>query len=247
MRTKWACPAVAASIVRNPAGHRPVHRTGRPHIHYIWTMLTLYGDALWESPYVCSVFVALREKALAFQTVELDLDRGEQREPRFAERTITAKVPAIEHGGFWLTESLAILEYLEERFPPPEHAPILPTAVEDRARARQLLGWLRFGTNHLRAERPTSSIFFAPVRTPLSARARADADALIAFAERLLRDGATSVFSGWTICDTELALALQRLLVNGDDVPARLRAYAEANWARPSMREYVEHERPTRG
>ena len=210
-------------------------------------MLTLYGDALWESPYVCSVFVSLREKAIPFETKPLDLDKGEQRDPLFAERTITAKVPAIEHDGFWLTESLAILEYLEERFPAPQHPAIFPATVEERARARQLLGWLRFGTDHLRAERPTSSIFFGALRTPLSQRARADADALIRFIQRFLHDGATTLFSGWSVCDAELALGLHRLLVNGDEVPADVRAYATANWERPAMRAYVEHERPGRG
>ncbi|HKE16987.1 MAG TPA: glutathione transferase [Kofleriaceae bacterium] len=209
-------------------------------------MLTLYGDALWESPYVFSAFVSLREKRLEFETKTFDLDRGEHRQPSFTEPTITGKVPALEHDGFWLTESLAIVEYLEERFPAPQHPAILPSSVEDRARARQLLGWLRFGTDLLRAERPTSSIYFEPVRTPLSQRARANADALVRFTERLLSPGATALFSTWTVCDAELALMLRRLLANGDAVPERIRAYADAVWARPSVRAYVERERPSR-
>ena len=144
---------------------------------------------------MCSVFVSLREKAIPFETRPLDLEKGEQRNPSFAQRSITAKVPAIEHDGFWLTESMAILEYIEERFPAPQHPPILPATIEERARARQLLGWLRFGTDHLRAERPTSSIFFGALRTPLSQRARADADALIRFIHLFLRDGETTLFS----------------------------------------------------
>ena len=210
-------------------------------------MLTLYGDALWESPYVCSVFVSLREKGIPFETKPLDLAKGEQRDPSFAQRSITAKVPAIENDGFWLTESMAILEYIEERFPAPQHPPIFPATIEERARARQLLGWLRFGTDHLRSERPTSSIFFGALRTPLSQRARADADALIRFIHLFLRDGETTLFPTWTVCDAEVALALHRLLINGDDVPADVRAYAVANWKRPAMRAYVEHERPARG
>jgi glutathione S-transferase len=210
-------------------------------------MLTLYGDALWESPYVYSVFVALHEKGLPFEMHTLDLDKGEQRTQAFAGPSITGKVPAIDHDGFWLTESLALHEYIDERFPAPDHAAILPADIQDRARARQLLGWLRFGTPHLRDERPTSSIFFAPVRSPLSQRARADAEALIRFTERLLRPGAATLFAHWTACDGELALALQRLLINGDAVPEPVRAYAEGIWARPSVRDYVTRERPSRG
>ena len=209
-------------------------------------MLTLYGDALWESPYVFSAFVSLREKGLDFETRTFFLERGEHRQPSFTEPTITGKVPAIEHDGFWLTESLAIVEYLEERFTAPQHPAILPSRIEDRARARQLLGWLRSGTEHLRAERPTSSIFFTPVEAPLGPRARADADALVRFTERLLPAGASALFSTWTVCDGELALMLHRLLANGDEVPQRIRDYAEAVWARPSVRAYVDRDRPPR-
>jgi glutathione S-transferase len=210
-------------------------------------MLTLYGDALWESPYVYSVFVALREKAVPFDMQTLDLDKGEHRKkPPFAERSPTVKVPTIDHDGFWLSESLAIVEYLEERFPAPAHPAILPSAIQERAGARQLLGWLRSGINDLRAERPTSSIFFDPIRAPLGERARADAARLIRMTERLLPAGAASLFSSWAICDAELAFALQRLIASGDEVPARVRAYAEATWSRPSVRDYVDRERPHR-
>ncbi|HTE53054.1 MAG TPA: glutathione transferase [Kofleriaceae bacterium] len=210
-------------------------------------MLTLYGDALWESPYVFSVFVALREKGLDFDTVVIDLERGEQRQAPFAVASLTAKVPAIEHDGFWLTESLAIVEYLEERFPAPDHPPVLPADIEGRARARQMLGFLRSGIEQLRAERPTSSLFFERARAPLGDRARADADRLVQLVERVLPAGATALFSRWSICDAEVSLALHRLIQNGDVVPAAVRAYAEANWSRPSVRGYVEHERPLRG
>jgi glutathione S-transferase len=37
---------------------------------------------------------------------------------------------------------------------------------------------------------------------------------------------------------------LQRLILNGDAVPERLRAYAEREWKRPSVAAYVAHPRP---
>jgi glutathione S-transferase len=210
-------------------------------------MLTLYGDALWESPFVFAAFVTLREKGLDFEMRLLDLKKGEHRQPPFVDSSITAKVPAMDHDGFWLTESQAIVEYLEERFPPPQHAAVLPAAVEDRGRARQILSWLRSGIDGLRAERPTSSIFFERIRTPLTERARIDADRLIRMTERFLSPGSTTLFSAWTIVDAELAISLQRLAINGDPVPDPIRAYVEANWARPTVRAYVEQKRPTRG
>jgi glutathione S-transferase len=210
----------------------------------MWTMLTLYGEPLWDSPFVFGVFVALREKRLDFDMKVLDLSKGEHRRAPFAEASLTARVPAIEHDGFWLSESLAIIEYLEEEFPAPDHPRVLPATAPGRARARQLLGWLRSGIDMLRGERPTTTIFYRPARTPLGEAARADADRLIQIAERLLPAGATTLFPEWTVCDAELAFALHRLIASGDPVPDRLRAYAGAVWSRPSVRLYVDHERP---
>lgn len=206
-------------------------------------MLTLYGDALWESPFVYTVFVALNEKGIEHEMKLLSLEKGEHRQSSYAERSLITKVPAIEHDGFWLTESLAILEYLEERFPAPRHPSLFPSAIEERARARQLLSWLRTDIQALRAERSTSTIFFERARAPLGEKARADADRLIGLTERLLAPGASTLFPSFTVCDSELAMALHRLLVNGDPVPPAVRAYAEGIWARPSVRSYVERER----
>ena len=36
---------------------------------------------------------------------------------------------------------------------------------------------------------------------------------------------------------------LHRLILNGHDVPANIRAFAEREWARESVRAFVEHER----
>src|SRR5262245_43866162 len=122
----------SAHIVRAPGRPRPALRPlFRSHPYNVPLgkgagrchppgMLTLYGDRLWESPFVCSVWVALQEKGLPFEMKLLDLNKGEQRKPPFVERSIVAKVPTLDHDGFWLSESQALIEYLEERFPAPE-------------------------------------------------------------------------------------------------------------------------------
>src|SRR4051812_33550813 len=105
--------------------------------------LTLVGETLWISPYVFSSFVALTEKGLPFEVRELALGRGEQRADDYATPSITAKVPALRHDDFWIGESSAIAEYLEDRFPPPRSAALFPADTRHRARARQLMAWLR--------------------------------------------------------------------------------------------------------
>ena len=149
-------------------------------------MLTLYGESLWDSPWVLTVFVALREKGIDFETRALDLSAGEQLSPSYGDASLTGRVPSIDHDGFVLSESAAIIEYLEEVFPGPSYPRLLPESTRDRARARQIMGWLRSDLLPLREARPTSSIFFTPVSSPLSDNARASADKLVRVSERLV-------------------------------------------------------------
>src|SRR5215470_2779257 len=105
--------------------------------------LVLHGEPLWISPYVCSSFVALREKGVPFEVVEVATFHGVHRRPEYRDRSVTAKVPALSHGEFWLAESSAIAEYLEEVFPSPAYPRLFPEDRHARARARQLMAWLR--------------------------------------------------------------------------------------------------------
>src|SRR5687767_540724 len=103
-------------------------------------MFTLYAEQLWDSPFVFTVLVALEEKGAAYRVQVLNLSQGEQRAAEFQKSSLTGRVPAIEHDGFWLSESTAIVEYLEDVLPEPA---LLPREPRQRARARQILGWLR--------------------------------------------------------------------------------------------------------
>ncbi|KAG0921324.1 hypothetical protein G6F31_020373 [Rhizopus arrhizus] len=82
-------------------------------------------------------------------------------------RALTARVPALTHEGFNLTESSVIAEYLEDVFPAPEHAALYPQAIRERARARQLQAWLRSDLGALRQERPTETVFYGAAGQPL--------------------------------------------------------------------------------
>jgi glutathione S-transferase len=206
-------------------------------------MLTLTSDHFWISPYVFSSFVALREMGIAFDTRVVALETGEQLRADYQDKTITGRVPSLEHDGFVLAESSAILEYLEDAFP--THPRILPRKPHERARARQVLSWIRSDdTLGLRDERSTHTMFYERAKTPLSERGLKSANKLLAVTDRLVASGKTTLFDAWCIADTDLAFILQRLALNGHDLPAKVRAYIDANWKRPSVKEYVEKTRP---
>ncbi|OZI45679.1 glutathione transferase [Bordetella genomosp. 5] len=207
--------------------------------------LTLYVDADFLSPYAMSAFVALTEKGQTFEIRLVDLAAGEQRMQPYQHRAPTCRIPALTHDGFHLSESSAITEYLEELYAPPEHIALYPADRQQRARARQLQAWLRSDLAALRAERPTEHVFHAPLGTALTDPAQAAANKLVRVAGLLLVPGQTDLFGQWSIADTELAVMLKRLA--GDELPDWLRDYADAQWQRPSVQTWLEHNRNARG
>jgi glutathione S-transferase len=208
------------------------------------SVLTLYVDSLFASPYAMSAFVTLTEKGIPFQVEKVDLEAQQNLQPPYRDISLTAKVPTLLHKGMHLSESSAIIEYLEEVFAAPDYPSVFPKNVANRARARQVQAWLRSDLLPIRAERTTAVIFLGqPNPAPLSEEGRIAADKLIRVADSLLADDAQHLFGQWCIADTELALMLNRLVMNGDSVPEKLRAYATTQWQRPSVQQWVKQER----
>lgn len=203
--------------------------------------LLLHVDAQFVSPYAMSVFVALHEKGLPFKVSTVDLAAQANHEAHFAATSITRRIPTLVHEGFALSESSAITEYLDEVFP---GTALYPKTPRERARARQVQAWLRSDLMPIRQERSTVVLYYEPAQTPLSDEARAAADKLFAAAEALLPAGAEHLFGQWCIADLDLALMLNRLVVNGDAVPERLAIYARQQWQRPSVQLWVGQKRP---
>lgn len=82
------------------------------------------------------VRIALQLKGLSFDYVPVNLLRGEQRAAGYASHLGDGLVPALETGdGHWLTQSMAIIEYLDETHPAPA---LLPATPLGRAQVRAL-------------------------------------------------------------------------------------------------------------
>jgi glutathione S-transferase len=205
--------------------------------------LTLYVDAFWISPYAMSCFVALEELGVPYRAEPIALHTQQHRAAWYRNGSLTGRVPSLRHGELWLSESSAIDEYLAEVFPPPEHPRLLPAAPAERARARELMAWLRSDLMPIREERATHTVFYRPSTAALSPAGQAAAAGLLAVADRLLVAGRTTLFESWCIADTDFAMMLKRLDQGGFEPSAKVRAYLDAQWSRPSVQRWVGKER----
>jgi maleylacetoacetate isomerase len=98
----------------------------------------------WRSAASFRVRCALNLKALPYVEEMIDIDIGEQYAPGYKQANPQSAVPTvIVDGGPPLTQSLAILEYLDETFPQPA---LLPADALGRARVRSLA--LLFAADH---------------------------------------------------------------------------------------------------
>lgn len=98
-------------------------------------MLKLYSAWRASAPY--RVRIALNLKGLPFEIVPIDLVANEQGGEDYRAHNPQALVPTLDIGGAELTQSMAILEWLEETHPAPA---LLPKDPVDRARVRAMCG-----------------------------------------------------------------------------------------------------------
>ena len=199
--------------------------------------IVLWADARWVSPWVLSVWIALKEKGIEFQVQELDLAAGQHRKGDYPRKTVSGKVPAITHGDVWVAESLAILEYLDEVFPEP---PIFGADAVARAQDRQVMSYLRSDFAELRRCMPFEGIFLGGKTPPVSQEARDQCRRLLDLVDWRL---ATRGKGELTIADYELAWMLRRPIHYKGPITAQARAYSNAIWKRPSILSWLKQDR----
>jgi maleylacetoacetate isomerase len=79
------------------------------------------------------VRIALNIKGIAYDSMPINLLKGEQRTEEYRAVNPQRRVPSLDTGGAILIQSAAILEYLDEVYPEP---PLLPVGAVNRAKVR---------------------------------------------------------------------------------------------------------------
>jgi len=90
------------------------------------------------SPYAWRVWLALEHKRIPYEQKVLSFADGDTKKPEFVAINPRHQVPTIVDDGFTLWESVAILEYLDERFAKDAATSLYPGDARSRARIRRL-------------------------------------------------------------------------------------------------------------
>lgn len=118
----------------------------------------------WRSGASYRVRIALNLKGLAFDNAAHDLRKGEQKTADYVALNPQGMVPALQDSDLVLTQSPAILEWLEETHPEPA---LLPKGANDRATVRAmaaLIGCDIHPLNNLRVLKAIRSEFNSTLR-----------------------------------------------------------------------------------
>jgi len=184
------------------------------------------------------VRILLREKGIPHEEVEIDVYRRANRAPEFRRLNPFGQIPVLEDDDLVICESVAILEYLEEKFPRPR---FLSADVRERATTRQFMLWCGdYFSGSWEA-------WMAPVVTPerpvdpaARRKARDDMQAHMDVVERRLegREWLIDDYSLADICYAPLVTVFDRVAL-GDLIDTRpaVAAWVERFRARPAVRD----------
>ena len=153
------------------------------------TALTLVSHGL--CPYVQRAAIALEEKGVAFERIDIDLDN---KPDWFKAISPLGKVPLLKVGDAVIFESAVIVEYLEETQPHPLHPADPLKRAEHRA-------WMEFGSAILA---DIWGFYTAPDEAALQAKARTLTDKFVRLEQRL-GDGPCFDGSGFSLVDAVFA------------------------------------------
>ncbi len=205
--------------------------------------LTLY--TYWRSSCSYRVRIALGAKRLAYTPVYVNLATGEQRADSFREKNPMGYIPCLMVDGEPLIESVAICEYLEERFP---ETPLMPKGIEHRARVRSIMELMNAGVQPLQNLNVLEKVSDDQAKRKewaahFNAKGMAALEGLMELHAKKGVEGRYAYGDTFTLADAFLvpqAYSANRFGVDLARFPRVARAYAsalECEWVKPAIPE----------
>lgn len=208
-------------------------------------MLKLYIGNKNYSSWSMRPWVLLKQAGIPFEEVKVrfdSFDANSSFKEKISGVNPVGKVPALDDGGFVVWDSLAIAEYLAERFPEKK---LWPQDMQARARARSLCAEMHSGFGALRSACPMNIEADLHDVGRLAWRdkpaVRANVQRLIAmWSELLAEHKGPMLFGEFSIADAFFAPVCMRLKGYALPVPADITAYIERLSALPGVKTWID-------
>ena len=180
----------------------------------------LYVGEKNVSSWSMRAWVALTWKGFAFEERTILLTQDKARVER-RKVSPTGKLPVLHHGGLTIPDSLAIIEYVEETFPPPSYPALWPADRALRARARWLAASMHSGFMKIR-DGMSFNLCFLPHVPNASAEAMAEAQEVLALWESALTspDHRGGPYLCGAFCAADVMFATMAVRLRAFNVPA---------------------------
>jgi glutathione S-transferase len=207
-------------------------------------MLKLYIGNKNYSSWSMRPWVMLTQAGIPFEEVKVRFDSFEA-DSSFKKAigpvNPAGRVPVLLDDGFAVWDTLAIAEYVAERFPAKG---LWPADARTRARARSVCAEMHSGFGALRSSCPMNIEASLPDMGRLIWRdkpaVRADVNRLVQMWSELLRQhGGPLLFGGFTIADAYFAPVCMRLKTYALPVPREITAYIDAVCALPGVAAWI--------
>jgi glutathione S-transferase len=180
-------------------------------------------------------WLVLKHFGIPFEDEVLQL-QGEGWRDVLARRSPSGKVPVLLDGDLAVVETIAIIEYLADRFP---EAGIWPADIAERARARAAAAEMHAGFQALRSHAPMNLRAAHPGKVNRDSVAR-DLHRLEAlWGELLTRSGGPFLFGAFTAADAMYAPVATRLRTYALPVSDVAAGYVEAIYGLPAFQDWL--------
>ena len=207
-------------------------------------MLKLYIGNKNYSSWSMRPWVLLKHCGIPFEEIKVRFDSfqtGSDFRKAMDAVTPVGKVPVVVDDGFAVWDTLAIAEYLAEKFPEKN---LWPQSVQARARARSICAEMHSGFGALRSACPMNIEASLPDIGQLIWRdkpaVRADVARIVAMWDELLtQHGGPMLFGEFSIADAYFAPVAMRLATYALPVPASISAYISRLCATPGVKAWM--------
>ena len=208
-------------------------------------MLKLYIGNKNYSSWSMRPWVLLKQAGIAFEEVKVRFDSFEPQSTfKQSLRSVTpaGKVPVLVDDGLVIWDTLAIAEYLAEKFP---DRALWPRDMKARARARSVCAEMHSGFGALRGNCPMNIEASLPQVGPLAMRdqpaVRGDVERIVAIWTELLDQyKGPMLFGDFSIADAFFAPVCMRFRTYGFPLPARIADYIQRVSALPGVKPWID-------